>query len=175
MARYSVGTIWSIMLGNGTLRIMFLVKVTTCPLGVHRDRYCKGNDYGMTQILCGQVPPDSISYYGPDGKIYNNGSTTSTITNVGTLCWWETLLVLLLIQMTVQTPMVSKNNSWINSGDPTSGSTGTADQFGNSSICRSGLPVAHGSGSYAAGQVCSQLRPRQSSFAGNSNSTRKWR
>ena len=100
---------------------------------------------------------DSISYY-PDGKIYNNGSTTST--SMPTYAVGD--IIGIAVDLDNYKLYFSKNNSWINSGDPTSGSTGTGSVATPASV--GWLPVAHGSGS-SSGYVANF--GQDSSFAGN--------
>ena len=100
--------------------------------------------------------PDSISYYA-DGKIYNNGSTTST--SMPTYAVGD--IIGIAVDLDNYKLYFSKNNSWINSGDPTSGSTGTGSVATPASV--GWLPVAHGSGS-SSGYVANF--GQDSSFAG---------
>jgi len=100
---------------------------------------------------------DSIGYY-PDTKIYNNGSTTST--SEPTYAVGDIIGVAL--DLTNYKLYFSKNGTWINSGDPTSGATGTGSVA--TPAATGWLPVAHGSSS-SSGYVANW--GQDSSFAGN--------
>ena len=100
---------------------------------------------------------DSISYY-PDGNIYNNGSSTSS--SMPTYAVGDIIGV--AIDLENSKLYFSKNNSWINSGDPTSGATGTGSVATPASV--GWMPLAHGSTS-SGGYVANF--GQDSSFAGN--------
>ena len=101
---------------------------------------------------------NSISYY-PNGNIYNNGSSTSS--SVPTYTTGD--IVGVALDLDNFKLYFSKNGTWINSGDPTSGSTGTGSVATPSSV--TWIPAAHGDNSSSAGWVANF--GQDSSFAGN--------
>ena len=83
---------------------------------------CKG--YAVVDSHFGKtaVTPDGrgFAWYSSDGKIYFNDTSTSVF---GT--WGTNSILMLAMDIDNQKFYIGKDGTWLNSGDPTSGSTGT--------------------------------------------------